>query len=78
MALVKTFLETHDDGVTFYSLHSDNGHLIRCEETGELYGEVCCIDNDPLTYVEAEETIPEEDDEISDEEALRIITEGLK
>lgn len=71
--LKKEFVEQHEDGVVFYRLYSDVGMSVLQVETGNIYGEVCITDDDPHTY----EEYCEAEDEISDEEALRIITEGM-
>lgn len=58
---------------TLIKHYSDKGRLMRQEETGNLYGEA--IDVVPCLYTYTETDMPaEEDTEISDTEALNIIT----
>lgn len=77
MALVTEFLEQHEDGVIFNRVYSNiPGKCVLQVETGVLYGEVAITDTDPYTYEEVDD--PEADaDDISDAEALRIITGGV-
>lgn len=65
MALVKEFLEKHDDGVIFYLLQSDCGKDVLQVETGVVYGSVCITDTDPYTYEEVESEDPDEEDQES-------------
>lgn len=73
--LKKEFLRTRLDGINLYKSYSDEGYLIRQIETDTLYDEAIDIEDAPYTYEETD--TPIEDEEITDEEALKIIMGGM-
>jgi len=70
----KEFFRTREDGVKLYRTYSDEGFMIRQEETGILYNEA--IDVEDATYTYTETDIPDDSDEVPDDEALRILMGG--
>lgn len=54
--LIKEFLETREDGHSWFDLHSDTeGKAVLQVETGYIYGAVCMRDDDPHTYDECDD-----------------------
>lgn len=54
--LIKEFIETREDGHTWYDVHSDTeGKAVLQVETGDIYVAVCMRDDDPHTYVECDD-----------------------
>ena len=54
--LIKDFIETREDGHSWYDLHSViDGKAVLQKETGDIYGAVCMRDDDPHTYEECDE-----------------------
>ena len=74
MALVKEFLEQHEDGTTFYRVFSNAGKDVLQVETNNVYGEVCITDDDPYTYKEIKH---EGDDEEATAEDIAEAIGGL-
>lgn len=66
---MKTYTEIIN-GKEFFNHVSEHGGKIRCVETGELFDEVYIPSDTTYTFEE------QLDGEISDVEALKIITEG--
>lgn len=72
MAVITTFYRTREDGVKLYRTYSTLGvHLVR--EDGVEFDEAVDVENSGHTYTEAE---VHPDEEITAEEALRIIIGG--
>lgn len=71
--IVKEFYRTREDGVNLFRTYSDKGMQIRKVGTDEIYDEAIDIENAPYTYEETGES-----EEISDSEALNIITGGTQ
>lgn len=69
--IIKEYLKTRKDGVKLYHIYSDIGGLLKQVETGIVYDDIVDVENAPYTY----EEIPDET-EISDKEALNILTGG--
>ena len=73
--IVRKFYITREDGVNLYRTYSDEGRVIKQNETGAEYAEAIDVATAPYTYSETDKFIePMESDEISDSEALAIIT----
>ncbi len=65
--LVKDFIETREDGHTWYDLHSDTkGKAVRIVELDEIYGNITMRDDDPHTFEEVDD--PDYDPEMDKEE----------
>lgn len=72
MAVITTFYKTREDGVKLYRTYSTLGvRLVR--EDGVEFAEAVDVENSGHTYAEAE---VHPDEEITAEEALRIIIGG--
>lgn len=73
--IVREFYTTREDGVNLYRTYSDEGKIIKQNETGAEYEDAIDVENAPYTYSETDKFIEHiEADEISDSEALAIIT----
>ena len=72
MAIITKFYKTRSDGVRLYRTYSDEGRSV-IREDGVVFDEAIDIENSGHTYTEAE---VRPDDEITAEEALRIIIGG--
>lgn len=72
MAIITKFYKTRSDGVRLYRTYSDEGRSV-VREDGVVFDEAIDIENSGHTYTEAEVRT---DDEITAEEALRIIIGG--
>lgn len=54
--LIKDFIETREDGHSWYDLRSDTeGKAVLQVETGDIYSAVCMRDDDQYTYEECDE-----------------------
>ena len=62
------------EGRSLTKTYSDRGFLVKQNETGNMYGEA--VDPTDMHREYTETDIPIEQDDISDSEALRIITGG--
>jgi hypothetical protein len=71
--IVREFYTTREDGVNLYRTYSDEGKIIKQNETGAEYDEAIDVETAPYTYSETDKFIIESE-EISDSEALAIIT----
>ena len=71
----REFYITRKDGVSLYRTYSDAHYRIRKVGTDEVYAEAIDVEDSPYTYEETEEPVPKE--ELTDAEALAIITQGL-
>lgn len=71
--MIVTEMIIHSDGMTLIHTFSDEGYMIEQVETGNLYSEAVDLGSSHYTYVETDLMI---EDDISDEEALRIILGG--
>ena len=68
-----TIEQTTIDGRDFIHAYSDT-YKIRCEQTNNIYEDVYSLVSVGHTFVETD--IPLEGEELSDTEALNIITQG--
>ena len=55
--IVREFYSTRQDGVNLYRTYSDEGKMIRQNETGVLYDEAIDIEGRGYTYTETDEPI---------------------
>lgn len=82
---IREFFETREDGVNLYRTYSDQGFMIRQNETGILYSEAIDVEDTSFTYEETNELIEDiedynsslDPDEISPEEFMALIEEVL-
>lgn len=72
MAIITKYYKTRTDGVKLYRTYSDDGKYI-IREDGTIYEEAIDVENSGHTYTEGD-LLP--DDEITAEEALKIIIGG--
>lgn len=72
--IVTEYLLTREDGVRLVRTYSDRGVKILQNETGAVYDEAVDVESSAYTYSETE--APVGDEEISDGEALDILTGG--
>jgi hypothetical protein len=73
--IVREFYTTREDGVDLYRTYSDANMRILQNETQIEYDDAIDIDGAPYTYSETNKPISDfGSDEISDSEALAIIT----
>lgn len=70
--IVKEFFRIREDGVKLYRNYSDSGVCIQCD--GEIYDEAIDPENVNRFYTETD--IPVQEDNLTAEEALAIITGG--
>ena len=70
----KEFYRTRTDGVNLYRTYSDQGMKIHKIGTEEIYDEAIDVETAGFEYEETETPIEEE--EVPDEEALRILMGG--
>jgi len=63
MAIQREFFGKRADGVKLYRTFSDNGKVIRQNETGVLLDEAVDVEDATYTYAESEETIPHHTEE---------------
>lgn len=68
--VIKEYYKTRADGIKLYRSYSDGGKMLQQSMTGDIYAEAIDIENSSNTYIETD------DMDISDEEALNIITGG--
>lgn len=72
MAIITNYYRTRKDGVKLYRTHSDSGRRV-VREDGVVFDEAVDIENSGHTYTEGD-LLP--DEELTAEEALKIIMEG--
>ena len=66
--LVKDFIETREDGHTWYDLHSDTkGKAVRIVELNEIYGGIAMRDDDPHTFEEVDDPNYDPDHDLEEE-----------
>ena len=53
------FYETREDGVNLYRTFSDEGYMIKCDQTDAVYDEAVDAENSGYTYSETDEKIEE-------------------
>lgn len=58
MAIQREYFEERTDGVKLYRTFSDDGRMIRQNETGALLEEAVDVEGAEFTYTESEEAIP--------------------
>ena len=63
MAIQREYFEERADGVKLYRTFSDDGKMIRQNETGVLLDEAVDVENAKYTYTESEEAIPHHTEE---------------
>lgn len=74
--MIKTiYVETRADGVKLYRTYGDNNMMIRKDGTGELYAEAIDVENSGYTYTETDIPIEAEDDELTVEDTLAMLSE---
>ena len=71
--MIVTEALTRSDGTTLIRRYSDEGFMLRQEETGALYEEAVDVDGSNYTYTEIDILIG---DEVESEEALKILLGG--
>ena len=82
---IREFYKTRNDGVNLYRTYSDQGFMLRQNETGILYSEPIDIEEAPYTYEETDILIEDREgntptlapDEISPEEFMALVEEAL-
>ena len=82
---IREFYKTREDGVNLYRTYSDQGFMLRQNETGILYGEPIDVEDAPYTYEETDILIENGEgnipslapDEISPEEFMALVEEAL-
>lgn len=82
---IREFYKTREDGVNLYRTYSDQGFMLRQNETGILYGEPIDVEDAPYTYEETDILIENGEgntpslapDEISAEEFMALVEEAL-
>lgn len=72
--IVTEFYKTREDGVNLYRTYSDADFMIRQVSTGALYTEAVDVENSGNVYEETD--LPVEDEDVPDEEALKILLGG--
>ena len=72
--IVTEFYKTREDGVGLYRTYSDADLMIRQISTGILYTEAIDVENSGNEYEETD--LPVEDEDVPDEEALKILLGG--
>ena len=72
--IVTEFYKTREDGVDLYRTYSDTDMMIRQISTGILYTEAIDVENSGNEYEETD--LPVEDEDVPDEEALKILLGG--
>lgn len=72
--IVTEFYKTREDGVDLYRTYSDADLMIRQISTGILYTEAIDVGNSGNEYEETD--LPVEDEDVPDEEALKILLGG--
>lgn len=72
--IVTEFYKTREDGVNLYRTYSDADFMIRQVSTGAIYTEAVDIENSGNIYEETD--LPLEDEDVPDEEALKILLGG--
>ncbi len=72
--IVTEFYKTREDGVDLYRTYSDAAMMIRQINTGILYTEAVDVENSGNEYEETD--VPVEDEDVLDEEALKILLGG--
>lgn len=72
--IVTEFYKTREDGVGLYRTYSDADLMIRQISTGILYTEAIDVENSGNEYEEID--LPVEDEDVPDEEALKILLGG--
>ena len=66
--IIKEFYRTREDGVNLYRTYSDEGYMIKQNETGAQYSEAIDVEGAPYTYKETHTPVPklpEEDEDLS-------------
>ena len=82
---IREFYKIREDGVNLYRTYSDQGFMLRQNETGILYGEPIDVEDAPYTYEETDILIENGEgnipslapDEISAEEFMALVEEAL-
>jgi len=69
--IIKEFYQERADGVRLYRTYSDEGMMIRQNQSGVAYAEAIDVENSGYTYIETD--IPIDEGEITDTEAINII-----
>ena len=60
MAIVREFYATRKDGVNLFRTYSDEGLIIKQNETGIEYSEAIDVEGAPYTYSETDKPIEED------------------
>lgn len=65
--IVREFYKERKDGVKLYKTYSNEKYLIKKVGTEEIYSEAIDVESSNFEYVETEEKIEEDIDEMEDE-----------
>jgi hypothetical protein len=57
--IIREFFKTRKDGINLYKTYSNEGFLIKKEETNEKFVEAIDVEHATFTYIETDIKIPE-------------------
>lgn len=63
--LIREYLKTRKDGVKLFRTYSDMNYYIIKEQTGEYCEEAIDVEDAPFTYIETDEEIKHEEEEVA-------------